>query len=102
LPFSPVFRHILGHPSGRLWVHPFFDTFQCWHIESSRPSELLNQDAFYWGTLKGVGKVYVQVVVDGYCSLAFIKFYNSKMPITACDLLYDRVLPFYELLGVPV
>jgi transposase InsO family protein len=24
------------------------------------------------------------------------------MPITACDLLYDRVLPFYEELGVPV
>ena len=24
------------------------------------------------------------------------------MPITACDLLYDRVLPFYEALGAPV
>jgi transposase InsO family protein len=24
------------------------------------------------------------------------------MPITAADLLYDRVLPFYEALGVPV
>lgn len=50
----------------------------------------------------GVGKVYVQVVVDVFCSLAFAKVYNSKMPITACDLLYDRVLPFYEQLGVPV
>ena len=24
------------------------------------------------------------------------------MPVTACDLLYDRVLPFYEALGVTV
>jgi hypothetical protein len=34
--------------------------FRSRHIESSRPGELLNQDTFYWGTLKGVGKVYVQ------------------------------------------
>jgi transposase InsO family protein len=30
------------------------------------------------------------------------KVYASKMPVTACDLLYNRVLPFYEALGVPV
>lgn len=34
--------------------------FRCGHVESSRPGELLNQDTFYWGTLKGVGKVYVR------------------------------------------
>ncbi len=76
--------------------------FRCRHVEASRPGELLNQDTFYWGTLKGVGKVYVQVVVDVFCSLAFAKVYTSKMPVTACDLLYDRVLPFYETLGVSV
>jgi hypothetical protein len=32
----------------------------------------------------------------------FAKVYTSKMPITACDLLHDRVLPFYENLGVTV
>jgi transposase InsO family protein len=72
------------------------------HVESSAPGELLNQDTFYWGTLKGVGKVYVQVVIDTFCSLAFAKCYSSKMPITACDLLYERVLPFYDALGMPV
>jgi len=76
--------------------------FRCRHVESSRPGELLNQDTFYWGTLKGVGKVYVQVAVDVFCSLAFAKVYTAKFPVTACDLLYDRVLPFYETLGVPV
>lgn len=76
--------------------------FRCRHVEASRPGELLNQDTFYWGTLKGVGKVYVQVVVDVFCSLAFAKVYTSKMPITACELLYARVLPFYEALGVEI
>jgi hypothetical protein len=27
---------------------------------------------------------------------AFAKVYTSKMPVTGCDLLYDRVLPFYS------
>jgi transposase InsO family protein len=76
--------------------------FRCRHVEAARPGELLNQDTFYWGSLKGVGRVFVQVVIDVFCSLAFAKVYTSKMPITACDLLYDRVLPFYEALGVTV
>ena len=76
--------------------------FRCRHVESDEPGELLNQDTFYWGTLKGVGKVYVQVLIDTFCSVAFAKVYTSKMPITACDLLHDRVLPFYEALGVTV
>ena len=76
--------------------------FRCRHVEATKPGELLNQDTFFWGTLKGVGKVYVQVVVDVFCSLAFAKVYTSKMPVTACDLLYDRVLPFYAALGVQV
>ena len=76
--------------------------YRCRHVEASRPGELLNQDTFHWGTLKGVGKVYVQVVIDVFCSLAFAKVYTAKMPITAADLLYDRVLPFYEALGVSI
>jgi hypothetical protein len=35
------------------------------HVESSRPAELLSQDTFYVGQLKGVGKVYLHTVV-GY------------------------------------
>ena len=68
------------------------------HSFQDTPGELLNQDTFYWGTLKGVGKIYVQVVV-AFCSLAFAKVYTSKMPVTAAELLYDRMLPFYEALG---
>ncbi len=60
-------------------------------------------------TLKGIGKVYEEVVVDTLCSLAFAKAYTSKMPNTAADLLIDRALPFYpnasalqvDRLGIP-
>jgi transposase InsO family protein len=93
--------HVLSEEQIELLERHSVD-FRCRHIETTQPGELLNQDTFYWGTLKGVGKVYVQVVVDTFCSLAFAKVYTSKMPITACDLLYDRVLPFYEALGVEV
>ena len=84
------------------WLERHSVDFRCRHVEASRPGELLNQDTFYWGTLKGVGKVYLQVVVDVFCSLAFAKVYTSKMPITACDLLYEWALPFYAELGVEI
>jgi transposase InsO family protein len=93
--------HVLSDEQVRL-LERHSPEFRMRHVETSAPGELLNQDTFYWGQLKGVGKIYVQVVVDAFCSLAFAKMYTSKMPITAADTLYDRVLPFYEALGVAV
>ena len=72
------------------------------HVESLYPGYLLCQDTFYVGTLKGVGRLYMQAVVDTYSSLAFAKLYTSKIAITAADLIYDRVLPFYESEGLKV
>jgi len=93
--------HILSEEQIRL-LERHSPEFRMRHVEANAPGELLNQDTFYWGQLKGVGKIYVQVVVDAFCSLAFAKMYTSKMPVTAADTLYDRVLPFYEALGVAV
>lgn len=72
------------------------------HVESSYPGQLLSQDTFYVGRLKGVGRVYLQAVIDTFGSFAFGKLYTSKRPETAVDILYDRVLPFYEEHGLPV
>jgi len=66
------------------------------HVEAPRPGYLLCQDTYYVGTIKGVGKIYMQSVVDANCSLGFAKLYLSKVPMTAVDVLNDRVLPFYE------
>jgi len=65
-------------------------------IESPYPGYLLSQDTFLVGTLKGIGRIYLQAVVDTFGSFAFGKLYTSKLPETAVDILYDRVLPFYQ------
>lgn len=48
------------------------------------------------GTIKGVGRIYQQTFVDTYSKVAMAKLYTTKTPITAADLLNDRVLPFFE------
>ena len=72
------------------------------NVESLYPGYLLSQDTFMVGVMKGVGKIYLQAVVDTYGSYAFGKLYTSKLPETAADMLYDRVLPFYESHGLKV
>ena len=63
-------------------------------IETEHPGYLLSQDTFYVGYLKGVGRIYQQSVIDTYSSVGFAKVYTAKVPVTAADLLNDRVLPF--------
>ena len=70
------------------------------HIEAPAPGYLGCQDTYFVGTLKGVGRIYAQAFVDAHCSWAQAKLYLSKIPMTAVDLLHDRVLPVYEQAGV--
>lgn len=72
------------------------------HVESRAPGELLCQDTFYVGQLKGVGKVYLQVVVDTCGSFAFGYLHTTKQPEHAALLLHNDVLPFYEQQGLTV
>ena len=65
-------------------------------VESSKPGELLNQDTFYVGRLKGIGKVYLHAVVDTFSSIAFGFLHTSKKPEAAVAVLHNEVLPFYE------
>jgi transposase InsO family protein len=71
-------------------------------IETQHPGYLISQDTFYVGYLKGVGRIYQQTVVDTYASVAFAKLYTTKVPVTAADLLNDRVLPFFEEENIPI
>jgi len=65
-------------------------------FESECPGYCVAQDTFYVGTLKGVGRVYQQTVIDTYSKVGFAKLYDTKTPITAAEILNDRVLPFFE------
>ena len=72
------------------------------HVFSRYPGYLLCQDTFEVGHIKGVGKIYMQAVVDTFGSFGFAKLYTSKMPTTAADILIDRVLPFYMAFDIPI
>ena len=78
------------------------DDEACGEIENSQPGYLGSQDTFYVGTLKGVGRVYEQTFVDTYSKVAQAKLYTTKTPITAADLLNDRVLPYFESHELPI
>lgn len=78
------------------------DDIACGEIDTAHPGYLGSQDTFYVGTLKGVGRVYQQTFIDTYSKVAFAKLYTTKTPITAADLLNDRVLPFFEQQELPM
>lgn len=66
------------------------------HVESKESGYLICQDTFFVGHFKGIGRVYMQAVIDTFCSLGFAKLYTSKQAITAADMLFDQVIPFYK------
>jgi len=65
-------------------------------FESECPGYCGAQDTFYVGTIKGVGRIYQQTFIDTYAKVGFAKLYDRKTPITAADLLNDRVIPFFD------
>ena len=71
-------------------------------FESECPGYCGAHDTFYVGTLKGVGRIYQQTFIDTYSKVAFAKLYDRKTPITAADLLNDRVVPFFDEHEIPV
>lgn len=78
------------------WLEKANPSFRERHVESSRPGELLCQDTFYVGQLKGVGKVYLHAVVDTFSSYAFGYLHTSKQPEAAALVVHNDVLPFYQ------
>lgn len=76
------------------------DDVACGEIDTAHPGYLGSQDTFYVGTIKGVGRIYQQTFVDTYSKVAMAKLYTTKTPITAADLLNDRVLPFFAEQGM--
>ena len=65
-------------------------------FESECPGYCGAQDTFYVGTMKGVGRIYQQTFIDTSTKVVFAKLYDRKTPLTAADLLNDRVLPFFD------
>ncbi len=64
--------------------------------------ELVAVDTFFAGTLKGVGKVYIQTVLDCFSRYVWARLYTSKLPVTAVQILNNHALPFFEEHGLKV
>jgi transposase InsO family protein len=80
----------------------FSPEFRERHIETGGVGELVAVDTFMVGHLKGVGRVYLQSVIDCHSRYAWGRLYTSKLPLTAVHVLNEDVLPFFEQHGVPI
>jgi transposase InsO family protein len=65
-------------------------------FESEHPGYCGAQDTFYVGNMKGVGRIYQQTFIDTYSKVVCAKLYDRKTPLTAADLVNDRVIPLFE------
>ncbi len=51
---------------------------------------------------QGVGKVYIQTVLDCFSLYVWARLYTSKRPVTAVQILNSHVLPLFEEHGVKI
>jgi transposase InsO family protein len=72
------------------------------HIETNGVGDLVAVDTFMVGHLKGVGRVYLQSVIDCHSRYAWGRLYTSKLPVTAVHVLNTDVLPFFEKHKAPI
>lgn len=77
-------------------LEKFSPEFRERHIETRHTGDLVAVDTFFVGHLKGVGKVYLQTVIDCHSRHAWGRLYANKMPVTAVHVLNTDVLPFFE------
>ena len=65
-------------------------------FESECPGYCGAQDTFYVGNMKGVGRIYQDLHSTPTPRLPSPSSNDRKTPITAADLVNDRVVPFYD------
>ena len=80
----------------------FSPEFRERHIEAPHSGSLVAVDTFFVGTLKGVGKLYLQTAIDCHSRYAWARLYPSKLPVTAVHLLNTDVLPTFEQHGAKI
>lgn len=74
----------------------FSPEFRERHIEMKHSGDVVAVDTFFVGTLKGVGRVYLQTVIDCYSRYAWERLYTNKLPVTVVHVLNTDVLPIFE------
>jgi transposase InsO family protein len=80
----------------------FSPEFRERHIEAPHTGSLVAVDTFFVGTLKGVGKLYLQTSIDCHSRYAWARLYPSKLPVTAVHLMNTDVIPTFEEHGATI
>jgi len=80
----------------------FSPEFRERHIEVNKTGELVAMDTFMVGTLKGIGRIYLQTAIDCYSRYAWGRLYTNKLPVTAVQTLNNDVLPYFEKYKITV
>lgn len=80
----------------------FSPEFRERHIEAPHTGALVAVDTFFVGTLKGVGKLYLQTAIDCHSRHAWARLYPNKLPVTAVHLMNGDVIPAFEEHGAKI
>lgn len=80
----------------------FSPEFRERHIEAPHTGSLVAVDTFFVGTLKGVGKLYLQTAIDCHSRYGWGRLYTSKLPITAVHLMNNDVIPTFAAAGAKI
>jgi transposase InsO family protein len=66
------------------------------HIHAPFSGYLVAVDTFLVGSLKGIGRIYLQSALDCHSRFVWGRLYNSKLPVTAVHVLNHDAIPFFE------
>lgn len=62
------------------------------HVEATHPGQLISEDTFYIGCLKGIGRIYCQVACDCFSSFGAAKVYNNKTTDASTDFVENHLV----------
>jgi transposase InsO family protein len=62
------------------------------HVEANYPGQLIGEDTFYIGCLKGIGRIYHQLACDCFSSFGAAKVYDNKTTNTSTDFVESHLI----------
>lgn len=66
------------------------------HGQVNYPGQLVGEDTFYIGCIKGIGRIYHQVAGDCLSSFGAAKVYNNKTAETSTDFIENHLIKKFD------
>lgn len=62
------------------------------HLQASYPGQVVSQDTFYLGCIKGIGRIYHQVAGDCFSSFSAAQIYPDKTAKSSSDFVENHLV----------